>query len=444
MNKKIRQRHEIINTLVLLKAARSQLIDDFLKRDSYIYNPSINEKNNFSVLKTYVDSYFKMNKSQVLKDNLMVVNTRKIRSRLRDQYPSIEQILDRIDHVISQPLTVVVMGEFSAGKSSFLNRLLHIDTLPVSVLPKTATVTRLVYGTEPSTEIEYDHDGKRSVVVKPGHQAFAELQRASKVSEAHYSAEFKHIREIRVAVNHPVLNKLQLIDTPGFNHDEVMDQKSLSILSQTDVVIWLADYNQLAKQTEFEKLKLIQENIPNLYLVINKGDVHIGDSASYQSALADIKKSLSDNQFIDFFEKTDLFLISSRSTDAFWDGIFHQFLARFSEAVLNADLRISLSLLNFHYQQLHDALRSEKERYQAIDTRLTQYKKKHALEVVFEQCNEQLYIFLQELVTQLMAYLRDYNKNKVQSDLYVLNTFVADYSKSSIYQCFCELRKEYS
>jgi len=51
----------------------------------------------------------------------------------------------------SQPnnwLDVVVLGQFKAGKSSLINSFLQRDVLPMGVLPVTAIITRLVYGSE--------------------------------------------------------------------------------------------------------------------------------------------------------------------------------------------------------------------------------------------------------------------------------------------------------
>ena len=71
---------------------------------------------------------------------------RRSNKALDARHPATASSPERIRHLAKDPLTVVVMGEFSAGKSSFLNRLLGTEALPVAILPKTATLTRLVYG----------------------------------------------------------------------------------------------------------------------------------------------------------------------------------------------------------------------------------------------------------------------------------------------------------
>ena len=41
------------------------------------------------------------------------------------------------------PIDVAVMGQFKAGKSSFLNSLLDQNVLPVGAIPVTTAITRL-------------------------------------------------------------------------------------------------------------------------------------------------------------------------------------------------------------------------------------------------------------------------------------------------------------
>jgi len=44
------------------------------------------------------------------------------------------------------PIDVAVMGQFKAGKSSFLNSLLGQDVLACGAIPVTTAITRLQYG----------------------------------------------------------------------------------------------------------------------------------------------------------------------------------------------------------------------------------------------------------------------------------------------------------
>ncbi len=72
----------------------------------------------------------------------------------------IQEVCDRF-HIISlnrqieacknllrqnQLIDVVILGQFKAGKSSFLNSLIGKPLLPIGVIPVTTTITRLQYG----------------------------------------------------------------------------------------------------------------------------------------------------------------------------------------------------------------------------------------------------------------------------------------------------------
>ena len=54
---------------------------------------------------------------------------------------------------LDRPLLVAVMGEFNAGKSSFVNALRGAEVAPTGVTPTTATVNVLRYGAEPAARV---------------------------------------------------------------------------------------------------------------------------------------------------------------------------------------------------------------------------------------------------------------------------------------------------
>ena len=49
----------------------------------------------------------------------------------------------------NQPIDVAILGQFKAGKSSFLNSLIGKEILPVGAVPVPTIITRLQYGTDP-------------------------------------------------------------------------------------------------------------------------------------------------------------------------------------------------------------------------------------------------------------------------------------------------------
>ena len=55
--------------------------------------------------------------------------------------------------------TIIVIGEFKRGKSTFINALLNMDILPTNVLPETATINAVMYNKTPCLNVIYK-DGK--------------------------------------------------------------------------------------------------------------------------------------------------------------------------------------------------------------------------------------------------------------------------------------------
>src|SRR5690606_6782323 len=49
---------------------------------------------------------------------------------------------------LDQPLLVTVMGEFSSGKSTFVNAFIGADVAPTGITPTTATINVVRYGRE--------------------------------------------------------------------------------------------------------------------------------------------------------------------------------------------------------------------------------------------------------------------------------------------------------
>ena len=102
---------------------------------------------------------------------------------------------------------VGIVGEFSAGKSTFLNALLGSRVLPASIRPTTATIVRLSWGKVPNVEIVYsDKDSE-----------FIDFEKLNTfVTERKNPSNELRVSEVRIRYPLPILkNGIELIDTPG-------------------------------------------------------------------------------------------------------------------------------------------------------------------------------------------------------------------------------------
>jgi hypothetical protein len=179
-----------------------------------------------------------------------------------------------IERLEQQRVTVVVMGEFKAGKSSLVNALVAADVCPVDVDVATAVPTVVEYADEPVVEVMcVDGDGNTSaVVVSP--------------SEASSWIRGEHEGTVGVRIGLPrrlLADGFVVIDTPGVGGlDARHVAQSLGVLTSADVVLFATDgANELGGPT-LELLALVRGLVTSTELVLTKSDLshHIDDVAA--------------------------------------------------------------------------------------------------------------------------------------------------------------------
>lgn len=166
-----------------------------------------------------------------------------------------------------RPLRVAIMGEFNAGKSTFVNALLGAEIAPTGVLPTTATLHHVVFSPDPFARIQVLRAPERVVLPERLRAALNEVQRDDGVIE-------------RVTVGYPLerLRYLELIDTPGFNAPNVAHAASArEALLEVHLVLWLMDASQPWKETERAVLAEVRDGGVPVQFLINKMD-RVGDT----------------------------------------------------------------------------------------------------------------------------------------------------------------------
>ncbi len=144
---------------------------------------------------------------------------------------------------LDEPLRAVVLGEFSAGKSTFLNALVGAEVSPMGVLPTTAHVHWLRHGAPGARVID-----RRGDVVETSVEDCAR-------AVARRRDEGREIDRVEVTLPLPALARLELIDTPGFNSgDPAHDDAARRAVALADVALWLFDARQAGRHSEAEAL----------------------------------------------------------------------------------------------------------------------------------------------------------------------------------------------
>lgn len=164
--------------------------------------------------------------------------------------------------------TVVVLGEFKRGKSTFINALLQKELLPTDVLPETATINALMYNDTPTVQVVMN-DGRE----EKGEATQEYLQKFSARQEENLANNVKYIK-----IGYPsdiLKNKLVIVDTPGVDDiNESRSEVTYRFIPKANAVIFLLDAKSPLKKTEkdFIDSKLLPLGLDTILFAANKYD----------------------------------------------------------------------------------------------------------------------------------------------------------------------------
>lgn len=130
---------------------------------------------------------------------------------------SVEKVSALDNAIRNQELLVPVVGEFSAGKSSFLNSFIGRKVLSVAVRPETAVATELRYSKEEFAEVLIEKNGQIETSRLP-------VDKISKVQ-----TDWRCIRLYLNSENLKSIEPLVMVDMPGF--DSPRDDHNRAIAS---------------------------------------------------------------------------------------------------------------------------------------------------------------------------------------------------------------------
>lgn len=166
--------------------------------------------------------------------------------------------------------TVAFIGEFSAGKTSIVNRILSQDNpdatlLPVSAKATTAIPTYIAGGDFTTYQFVSPDGTLKGISEKTFKQVSKEiLGKIEGVSSL--------ISYFVMTYKNPLLNGMSILDTPGFSSGDREDAvRTIDVINECDALFWVFDVN--AGTVNRSSLKIIKENMTRpLFVVINKVD----------------------------------------------------------------------------------------------------------------------------------------------------------------------------
>jgi Dynamin family len=234
-------------------------------------------------------------------------------------------------------LSIGIMGQVKAGKSSFVNALLFDGKpiLPEAATPKTANLTRISYGESPLLTVTFytleEWGAIKAQASSSGEHAEAKVGRdlLRMVAEQGLDVESLLAKQTETLAAQDVdglMNKLNdyvgengrytalvkateiqlpldelkgydVVDTPGMN-DPVPSrtQKTREYMAQCDVVFFLSRCSQFLDQSDMDLLarQLPGNGIKRMVLVAGQFDGAISDDGFSRASLADTERNLTE------------------------------------------------------------------------------------------------------------------------------------------------------
>jgi GTPase SAR1 family protein len=194
-----------------------------------------------------------------------------------------QYLLETIQQLEKESFILTVVGEFSRGKSTFINALLEKNILPSKVKPTTAMINRIFYKDVPSYSISFrsgnepkkilDESSFRKLCAprEPDEDDLEDIQR--------YEEELEYFKKISMAeIGYP--NQIckagvEIYDTPGTNDiDETREEITFSFVPKSDAVVFLLSATTPfgASEMEFLQERILSEHINKVFFVVNFKD----------------------------------------------------------------------------------------------------------------------------------------------------------------------------
>jgi small GTP-binding protein len=223
-----------------------------------------------------------------------------------------QQALDRSIAQLDELFLLVVVGEFNAGKSAFINAVIGQPVLKEGVTPTTALITVLEYGETPE-----------------------QIMRHANLLVVHAPVE--------------ILRQIRIVDTPGTNaiirEHEAM---TAEFVPRSDLVFFVTSADRPFTETERQFMEQIRSWGKKIVIVVNKSDILEG-----AVQMNEIRSFVSENARRLLGFEPEIFFVSAKQAlrakqgdPSLWASSGFEPLERYVSTTLNAEGRTQLKLLN--------------------------------------------------------------------------------------------------
>ncbi|MDQ0193538.1 dynamin family protein [Paenibacillus wynnii] len=199
------------------------------------------------------------------------------------QVESTERVLQMTREGLADDLfKIVVVGEFSRGKSTFVNGLLGRRVLPSSANPTTTVLSKIIYADEPYYRLHYRDSRASAEISETKFKTIVAPEEPdpddpSSVKERDIALmEFGSISHVEIGYPASICQGgIELIDTPGTNDlDAAREEITYKFIPEADVAIFVLSTRPPLSETElsFFKDRILKADIQRIFFVVNFKD----------------------------------------------------------------------------------------------------------------------------------------------------------------------------
>lgn len=186
--------------------------------------------------------------------------------RKGEEFKELVPFLEHLQRHWQDPVRLLIMGEFSVGKSTLINTLLREDVIASGAVPTTAVATYLRYSDETYIEVVLEN----GVVER---HSIEQLTRLTSERVKDRKEERNNIHHINLFLSNPLLKDIVLIDTPGLNSSNVThNEQAFNAYEEADDSLWIFKFGAVGRNTEMKMLQKLRDDGLHPIGVINMID----------------------------------------------------------------------------------------------------------------------------------------------------------------------------
>jgi small GTP-binding protein len=196
----------------------------------------------------------------------------------------------RLPKLDDERFTIVVLGEFNHGKSTFINALLGGPVLPTGITPTTAVLAHISQGAKVAATLVLESGERKAVDVKK----LAEWLTVEGLAEKQADKKGQGVHHVELTHPAGILDeRVTIVDTPGVNDiNEQRAEITYGYLPRADAAVFLLDATQIlsASERQFLEERILRSSRDRLIFVVAKADLL--DAAELEETLAFARKHL--------------------------------------------------------------------------------------------------------------------------------------------------------